>query len=68
VINAGALDYMPHQGLPKASIALLESHSGSFADPAVWEKHLAALDITDSRPVSIATEGALYRLPAYDVC
>jgi transposase IS66 family protein len=59
VINTGALEYMQRQGLPKAQIASLESSGGSFADSAAWGKRLAALGITGSRHVSIATEGAL---------
>lgn len=59
VINAGALEYMQHRGLPKAKVALLESHSGSFADRAAWEKHLAEVGIKSPRHVTLATEGAL---------
>jgi hypothetical protein len=59
VINAGALEYMQHRGLSKAQLTVLESHGGSFADHAAWEKHLAEVGIKSPRPVTLATEGAL---------
>ena len=59
VINAGALEYMQHRGLPKAKVALLESHGGHFGDHAAWEKHLAEVGIPSPRHVTLATEGAL---------
>ena len=59
VINAGALEYMQQRGLPKAKVALLESHGGSFADHAAWEQHLAEVGIQSPRHVTLATEGAL---------
>jgi hypothetical protein len=40
-------------------VALLESHGGSFADHAAWEKHLAEMGIKSPRHVTLATEGAL---------
>jgi hypothetical protein len=59
VINAGALEYIAHRGLPKAKLALLESHGGHLGDHAAWEKHLAEVGITSPRHVPLATEGAL---------
>src|ERR687887_88188 len=59
VINAGALEYMQQRGLPKAKVAVLESHGGQFGDPAAWEQHLARVGITRPRHVTLATEGAL---------
>jgi Transposase IS66 family len=59
VINAGALEYMQHRGLPKAQLTVLESHGGRFADHAAWEQHLAEVGIKSPRHVTLATEGAL---------
>jgi hypothetical protein len=59
VINAGALEYMQHRGLPKAKVALLESHGGHCGDHAAWEQHLAEVGIKSPRHVTLATEGAL---------
>jgi hypothetical protein len=59
VINAGALEYIQHRGLPKAQVTGLESHGGRFADHAAWEQHLAERGIKSPRHVTLATEGAL---------
>lgn len=59
VVNAGALEYMERQKLPKGKLALLEAHAGVFATKEEWESHLKELDITGERHMAIATEGAL---------
>jgi len=59
VVNAGALEYMQQQGLPKAKVAVLEAHGGVFANRDAWTKHLSTLGIEGKRHVAIATEGAL---------
>jgi hypothetical protein len=58
VINAGALDYMARQGLPKKVLCLLEG-GACFADQAQWKRYLEQLGITNRRHIRIATEGAL---------
>lgn len=59
VVNAGALEYMARQGLPKVKLAVLETQGGGFATKARWQAHLKGLGITGPRHVRIATEGAL---------
>ncbi len=59
VVNAGALEYMQQQGLPKVKVAVLEAHGGEFANRDAWTKHLSSLGIKGKRHVAIATEGAL---------
>ncbi|MCP4287331.1 MAG: transposase, partial [Gammaproteobacteria bacterium] len=59
VVNAGALEYMQQQGLPKAKVAVLEAHGGQFANRDAWTAHLSTLGIKRKRHVAIATEGAL---------
>ena len=59
VVNAGGLEYMERQKLPKGKISLLESHSGRFETKQEWESHLKELGITGERHKAIATEGAL---------
>ena len=58
VVNAGALEYMARQGLPKVKLAVLETQGGGFATKARWQAHLNGLGITGPRHVRIATEGA----------
>ena len=59
VLNAGALEYMQQQGLPKAKVAVLEAHGGEFANHKAWREHLSNLGIEGKRHIAIATEGAL---------
>ena len=59
VVNAGALEYMARQKLPRHQLALLETHGGCFATGKQWEAHLQALGISGARHIAIATEGAL---------
>ncbi len=59
VVNAGALEYMQQQGLPKVKVAVLEAHGGEFANRDAWTQHLSSLGIKGKRHVAIATEGAL---------
>jgi hypothetical protein len=59
VVNAGALEYMERQGLPRAKVALLEARGGTFANDKAWTKHLTALGLRGKRHVAMATEGAL---------
>jgi hypothetical protein len=59
VVNAGALESMARQGLPKSKLAVLEAHGGRFATKGQWQGHLQELGITGPRPVQMATEGAL---------
>jgi hypothetical protein len=59
VINEGALEYMARQRLPKAKLGLKETHGGHFDNREQWENHLKKLEVTSSRHIKIATEGAL---------
>ena len=65
VLNDAAYLYMREQGLPAASIALLEAGpQRRFSDQAAWLAHLDRLGFTRLKvtpdPVRIATEGALW--------
>lgn len=58
-VNESALDYMHAQGLSAAIREQLAQTSGICRAPQDWHEHLARLEITDTRHVRIATEGAL---------
>ena len=59
MVNAGALEYMQRQGLPKAIIASLETYGKCFETREQWETHLKTIGVTGERHIKIATEGAL---------
>jgi hypothetical protein len=59
VVNAGVLESMQQQGLPKAKVAVLQAHGGEFANHKAWTEHLSDLGIEGQRHIAIATEGAL---------
>jgi len=59
VINPAALRYMRAQRLSADTLHALRQGATHWADEAAWSAHLQALGITQSRPVRIATEGAL---------
>lgn len=59
-INAEAIQYMVEQNLPQCVlIKLLPLLFEHFPDDAAWQKQLQTLDISMTRHVRIATEGAL---------
>lgn len=58
-VNESALDYMHAQGLSAAIREQLAQTPHLCRSPQDWHEHLARLDITDTRHVRIATEGAL---------
>ncbi len=58
VVNAGALEYMARNKLPKYKLELLEEGK-SFPDKQAWKDYLKKVGITGPRHVQIATEGAL---------
>ena len=59
VLNAGALEYMARQGLPKCLLERLESRTDAVTERAAWETWLTAENITQDRHRRIVTEGAL---------
>ena len=59
VINETAVAYWRRQKLPKAVVDRLRRGRHVFVDRAAWEARLGQLGITQSRPVRIASEGAL---------
>ena len=59
VINAGALDYMQRQQLPKFLLELLETQPIKFETPAALEHWLEEQGITNQRHQRILTEGML---------
>jgi hypothetical protein len=58
-LNEVALAYWERQKLAASVIAALRQGPAKFDTEFAWQAHLAALDVTDERPVRIATEGAL---------
>ena len=58
-VNESALDYMHAQGLSAAIREQLAQTPDLWRSPQDWHDHLARLEITDTRHVRIATEGAL---------
>jgi hypothetical protein len=60
VINAQALQYMQEQKLPQGPWEQLKnSTTRVFEGAEQWQAHLRALNLTNKRPIRIATEGAL---------
>lgn len=59
VLNAGALEYMAQQGLPKKLLERLEPLNLTFKERADWENWLAEENVTSERHRRIVTEGAL---------
>jgi hypothetical protein len=58
-INDTALAYWKRQKLAAALVEKLTQGPQEFAGEQAWQARLAALAITEERPVRIATEGAL---------
>lgn len=59
VFNAGALEYMARQGLPKNVLERLETQVVALKEHAAWETWLTNNGITQERHRRIVTEGAL---------
>ncbi len=60
VLNAGAIEYMERQKLPKSIFEKLEECSVRFENEVEWNDWLSALGITGERHRKICTEGALF--------
>ncbi len=58
-INDFAVAYWQRQRLSQAVIERLTAGAPRWADEADWQAYLAEQQVTDPRPVRIATEGAL---------
>jgi len=60
ILNEDAFQYMIDTRLPKSSLSALQNHpTKRFRTKSQWEEHIKCLDVTTSRHVKIATEGAL---------
>lgn len=60
ILTPEAFDYMQAQKMPKKILALLEGlEEKDFPDEEHWKAALSTLEITSSRHIRIATEGAL---------
>lgn len=59
VINDTAVAYWKRQKLAAAAVEQLTQGPQEFTSEQAWQARLAALGLTEERPVRIATEGAL---------